>query len=135
MRNEHPIVEQALYAIAEGDDGFYSRRVRDLLLEIDNGKDLQDAVITLASLAKLLDDGGNISAADRVIELACIAIEPLTMFGGESRLMAEDLTRVKTATFRSFAAEETKPRAPQYGVKPSGTVSLFQILPPRPRRA
>ena len=135
MRKEHPIVEQALFAIAEGSGGFYAERVKVKLLEIDNGKDLQHAVITLASLAKLMEGVGNTDAAEKVLDLACHAIEPLHRFEGDSRLMAEDLTRAKTARFRSFGGEDTKASAPKYGAKPQGTVSLFQILPPRPRRA
>jgi hypothetical protein len=136
MRKEHPIVEQALFAIAEGTAlGFYSERVKVKLLEIDNGKDLQHAVITLASLAKLMESAGNTQAAEKILDLACIAIEPLHKFEGDSRLMAEDLTRAKTARFRAFGGEETKAKAPKYGAKPTTGVSLFQILPPRPRRA
>ena len=131
----HSIVEQALYALADGGAGFYAERVKDRLRTIDDGDELQHAVISLASLAKLLDEHGKIDAADLVLDLACTAIEPLHGFGAESRRLAEDLTRAKTARFKAFAAEDTNTRAPKYGEKPRGSVALFQLLPPRPRRA
>ena len=129
-------MEQALLAISEGNSGFYADRVKTKLLEIQNGRELEHAVITLASLAKLLDGAGNVRAADKVLDLACFAISPLQRFAGDSRLVAEDVTRVKTARFQAFGGETTTASAPKYGAKPKGgTVSLFQILPPRPRRA
>jgi hypothetical protein len=134
MTEPHPILEQALNAV-EGGGSFYARRVRDRLAAIETGAELQHAVISLASLAKAFEDRGNMDAAELVLDLACTAIEPLKRFEGESRTLAEELTRAKTQRFKAFAAEGTKDSAPKYGVKPKGSVSLFQILPPRPRRA
>jgi hypothetical protein len=135
QQHAHAVVDQAIIALLDGGVGFYADRVKERLRTIDNGEELQHAVISLASLAKLLDDAGNIGAADRVLDLACEAISPLRKFGADSLLVAQDLTRVKTARFKAFAAEETQPRAPKYGVKPKNTVALRELIPPRPRRA
>jgi hypothetical protein len=131
----HPIVEAAVLSLDPLAGDHFARVVRKKLRTIDDGDELQSAVISLTSLAKRLDDAGNADAADRVLDLACEAIEPLKVFGADARRLAEDLTRTKTAQFRAFSSEDTAARAPLYGARPRGTLKLSKILPPRPRRA
>src|SRR5687767_6252847 len=134
MQREHPIVEHALQATIEPGT-IYADRVKKRLLEIKSGEELEHAVLTLVSAAKFAEDRDRPDAADKILALAFTAIEPLKRFSASARQLAEDLTRAKTERFAAFTADKNAKMAPKYGEKPSGSVSLFRLLPPRPRRA
>jgi hypothetical protein len=134
MQQEHPIVEQALHATIEPGT-IYADKVKKRLLAIESGEELEHAVLTLVSAAKFAEDCERPDAADKILALAFTAIEPLKRFSASARQLAEDLTRAKTERFAAFTADKNTKLAPKYGVKPSGSVSLFRLLPPRPKRA
>lgn len=129
------MIEQAALSLDGPERGFYARRARQMLAQIEDGPELLHAVLTLVSLAKRLDDAGNEEAADRLLDLASEAIEPLKYHGREARQLAEDLTRMKTTRLRTFEGDQPQAQAPKYGAKPKGTVALRTLLPVRPRRA
>ncbi len=134
MRREHPIIELALHASIELGTA-YADRAKKKLLEIESGEELEHAVLTLISAAKFADDRNQPQAADKILAIAFTTIEPLKGFSARARRLAEDLTRAKTERFAAFTSGKNTKTAPKYGEKPSGSVSLFRLLPPRPRRA
>lgn len=108
----HPFAKLAFLALTTRDQKTYfmtdASRVRLIAAfeRLFDKPDLRSAVLSLVSLAKHVEDAGNVDAANALISIAATASGALKKQGTRSRELADDLGQMTTATFEAFSDRE-----------------------------
>lgn len=108
----HPFAKLAFLSLTTQDQKTYvmsdDARARLILAfeKLFDRPDLRSAVLSLVSLAKHVEDAGNVDAANALINIAATACTALKKQGTRSRELADDLGQMTTATFAAFSDRE-----------------------------
>lgn len=130
----HPISKLAWFVAYPPAGANFEPKLERALEELANTSELRPAVLSLVSLAKHLEETGEVTGAERILAAARRMIPALEAGRDAAAALAQDQRRAHTATFRRFRGEEESVTAPRYGEPPTqGTFKVASVLGRGPR--